>query len=210
MKVIDISIPISPNIPIWPKTPKPKFSMISSIKDGDSANDTKIEMSVHTGTHIEVSSHFLTKGKLINQIDPNVFIGQVLVVYLPEVKKITSQNIEELKIPKKISRLLFKTSNSSLWKKNVKLFKKNYVGLTVDAAETLTKKGLKLVGIDYLSIANFYETVTVHQVLMKKEVVILEGLDLSKVKPGVYQLMAMPVLMIGTEASPVRAVLVKK
>lgn len=209
MRIIDISTPISPNTPVWPKTPKPKFGLISSIKDGASSDDTKIEMSVHTGTHIDAPSHFLAGGKSIAEMDLDIFTGPVFVAHLPEVKKITGGDIEKLKIPEGMERLLFKTSNSLLWGREGVAFKKDYVGLSVDAAEALAGRGLKLVGIDYLSIADFSETDPVHRVLMKEGIAILEGLNLSGAEQGVYSMFSAPIMIPGVEAAPARAFLMK-
>jgi len=207
--IIDISTPISSDTPIWPGSPKPQFSLISSIKDGGIANDTKIDASVHTGAHIDAPLHFLAKGKSIDQIDLDIFIGPVFVAYLPKVKKITDKDIKKLNIPKGVTRLLFKTSNSLLWTQGVTSFKKDFVGLTVDAAELIVEYGIKLVGIDYLSIASFSETVSVHKILLSNKVAILEGLNLNNVKSRIYQLVAFPIVISGAEAAPVRAVLIK-
>ena len=210
MKIIDISTPISSSIPVWPNTPKPFITMISSLKDGDAADDTKIEMSIHTGTHIDAPSHFLSDGKTIDEMNLEVFIGPVFVAYLPEAKKITGEDIKNLGIPKGITRLLFKTSNSLLWKENPTEFNKDYVALTEDGAKAIVEKKIKLVGIDYLSIADFDETESVHKILLEKEIAILEGLDLSKAEEGTYKLFSIPIMISGAEAAPTRAVLIKK
>lgn len=209
MKIIDISTPVSSEGPTWPNVPKPLMSMISSRKDGDAANDTKVEMSIHAGTHIDAPSHFVDGGKTIDQMDLGVFIGTAYVVDLSEVKKITSEDIEKIDIPKGVTRLLFKTSNSLLWKENKTSFDKDYVGLTSGAAKSISGRNIKLVGIDYLSIANFDETELVHRILFEKEIAILEGLDLSKVESGEYKLFSTPIMIAGVEAAPARAILIK-
>jgi len=208
MKIIDISVSISSKIPTWPKVPKPRFSLISSLKKRDVSDDTKIEMSIHTGTHIDAPSHFLTKGKSTDKLPLKTFIGPAFVASLPKVKEITAEDLEKLNLPKGIKRLLFKTSNSLFWKKGLSKFQKNYVGLTEGAALWLSKRGIKLVGIDYISIAKFSEAVPVHQILLKKEIVILEGLDLSKVRQGTYKLICFPVKISNIEAALARAVLI--
>lgn len=207
--IIDISVPIDDKLPIWPNSPKPKFSKISSIRGGDSANDTEIKMSVHTGTHIDAPLHFIQNGKSVEKLDLKTFFGPVFVVYLPKIKEITSRDIRKLNLPKKTERILFKTENSNLWRKKISKFNKNYVGLTVDAAEWLSKKGVKLVGIDYLSIAKFDEAEEVHKILLEKGIIILEGINLNKVKQGRYQLVCLPVKIAGLEASQTRAILIK-
>ena len=113
--------------------------------------------------------------------------------------------MNNLRAPKGTSRLLFKTSNSKLGQNK---FNKHFVGLSPHAAQWLVDRKIKLVGNDYLSIAPFgliYET---HQILLKNKVVVLEGLNLTGVKPGAYQLICLPIKLVGTEAAPVRAVLI--
>ena len=206
MKIIDISTPLSERMPVWPETPHPRFTLISSMRDGDCANDTKVEMSIHSGAHIDAPSHFLAGGKSIDKIPLETFIGPVFVAYLPKVKKISSRELMKLKIPNGITRVLFKTSNSSLWKKP-HVFRKDYVGLTEDAARWIAERHLKLVGVDYLSVADFSETAPVHKVLLKRGIALLEGLDLREAREGVYQLIALPLFIPNAEAAPTRAVL---
>jgi arylformamidase len=116
--------------------------------------------------------------------------------------------LERVKFPKGIKRVLFKTSNSSLWGRGKK-FKADYVGLTIEAAKWLVKKGVKLVGIDYLSIAKMSEAVKVHQILLGNGVYIIESLDLSKVSEGNYHLICLPLKITGSESAPARAILLK-
>ncbi|MDO8492707.1 MAG: cyclase family protein [bacterium] len=207
--IIDISIPVNHKTPIWPKTPRLRLKNICSIKKGDSANDTKIEMSLHTGTHLDAPRHFFSGGQSIDKMPLQIFIGPAFVAYLPKVKKITAYDLEKLHLPRGVSRLLFRTSNSLLWKKRISKFQKNYVGLTADAAMWLSKRKIKLVGVDYLSVSAFDETVPVHRILLKKGIALLEGINLGGVKQGVYQLICFPVKISNLEAAPVRAVLIK-
>lgn len=208
MKIIDISVSVDGNTPLWPKAKGPLFKKVYDIKMGLSANDTTIKMGVHTGTHIDAPLHFIKNGKSVGKLSLDVFIGPVFVVNLPKVKEITADNLEKLKIPKNTERILFRTSNSSLWRSGKK-FRKNYVGLTESAAVWLAKTDVKLVGVDYISIAKFNETISVHKILLGKEIVLLEGLNLSEVKSGTYELICLPVKFSDLEAAPVRAVLIE-
>jgi arylformamidase len=106
-------------------------------------------------------------------------------------------------------RVLFKTDNSKLWESEKKEFQKNYVGLDKSAASWIAESNVKLVGIDYLSIARFNETKEVHQILLKNNIIILETLNLSNVEPGIYKLICLPLKISKAEAVPVRAVLIK-
>lgn len=209
MKIIDISIPISRVMPIWPKSSPPRIIKISDMSKGDKVNETRIEMSVHTGTHIDAPLHFLSNGDAIDQSQLGVFFGQVFVAYLPKVKIISATDLSRMVLPKGITRILFRTSNSVLWKNKVSRFRRDYVGLTTDAAFWLVKRGVKLVGVDYLSVASFSEISEVHKILLKKNTAILEGLDLTGVKQGLYQLICLPINIFNVEAAPVRAVLIE-
>ena len=170
-------------------------------------NETHIEMSAHVGTHIDAPLHFISKGVSIDKSSLDTFIGLAFVAYLPKVKEITAKDLEALKLPKGVKRILFKTSNSLLWEKKVKKFKPDYVGLTADAASWLVKRGIKLVGMDYLSIAKFSEAIAVHKILLGNNVYIIESLNLTGVKSGTYKLICFPLKITDSEAAPVRAVL---
>mgnify|MGYP001560227284 CR=1 FL=1 len=208
--IIDISVPVNRAIPLWPNSSGLCLTRIANIGKKSVVNETHIEMNAHVGTHIDAPLHFIPKGTSIDKISLDVFIGEALVVYLPKVKEITARDLENLSLPKSIKRVLFKTSNSLLWDKKVKKFKQNYVGLTADAASWLAKRGVKLVGIDYLSIAKFSEAVPVHKILLGKNIYIIESLNLTGVKPGTYKLICLPLKITNSEAAPVRAVLLRK
>lgn len=210
MRIIDISVPVSHGIPLWPNSSGLCLTKVSKIGKKNVVNETHIEMNAHIGTHIDAPLHFISKGTSIDKIPLDIFIGEALVVYLPKVKEITARDLEKLSLPKSIKRVLFKTSNSLLWDKKVKKFKQDYVGLTADAASWLVKRGVKLVGIDYLSIAKFDEAVPVHKILLGKNIYIIESLNLTGVKPGTYKLICLPLKITNSEAAPVRAVLLTK
>lgn len=191
-KIIDISVPVQEGMPVWPKSP------------GINLARSQIKTDLHVGTHIDAPLHFISKGASVDKMGLDKLVGRAAVVYLPRVKTIGAKDLEKLNLPQKTTRLLFKTSNSSLWQKK---FQKDFVGLTPDAALWLVKRGIELTGIDYLSIARYRETVKVHRILLKNKVVILESLNLAGVKPGIYQLICLPLKLIGTEAALARALL---
>ena len=120
--------------------------------------------------------------------------------------------IEELKslilnLPSGIVRLLLRTRNSELWSVKIPEFKKDFVALTHDAAQWIVDKGIRLVGVDYLSVQRFYDDSRTHQILLGADVIALEGLDLSEVKPGFYELICLPLKLVGAEGAPTRVVL---
>ncbi|MSR87957.1 MAG: cyclase family protein [Candidatus Zambryskibacteria bacterium] len=209
MKIIDISVTIDQHLPLWPNSSGLCLTPIARIGKKSLFNETHIEMNAHIGTHIDAPLHFIDKGVSIDKSLLDTFIGPAVVVDLLKSKEITVKDLETLHLPKGVKRILFKTSNSKLWKNKVKKFKKDYVGLTAGAATWLVKRGVKLVGIDYLSIAKMSEAVEVHRILLRKNVYILESINLTGVKPGTYELISLPLKISGAEAAPVRAILLK-
>ena len=209
-KIIDISVPIKKDMPSWPNTPGVHFEQTSSLEKGDLSNETTINLSVHTGTHLDSPLHFVADGLSIDKIPLENLIGSIFVADLGQVKTITPEDLENLHLPQDVVRLLLKTANSDLWVKGEKEFQKDFVGLNPAAAAWLVERGIKLIGIDYLSIAQFDKTDEVHQVLLKNGVMVLEGLNLAEVKSGFYKLICLPIKLIGSEAALARAVLIEK
>jgi len=209
MKIIDISLPISADLPFWPNSSGLSIKRVRKIGKNSLVNETHVSMNAHVGTHIDAPLHFLAQGEAIDKVMLNIFIGPAFVVHLPKVKEIAARDLEKLSLPKNTQRILFKTSNSSLWKRKVKKFRADYVGLTSDAARWLAKRKFKLIGVDYLSVAKKDEAAEVHRVLLAKEICLLEGIDLSAVSSGKYEIICFPLKLVGREAAPARAVLVK-
>ena len=211
MKIYDISVPIRPGMPHWPGDPPIKLEKIASIQAGDSANITQIQMCVHTGTHIDAPHHFLAQGKTVDQLAVESFYGEVLVMAFPDnLDVITGQALAahtEVSRLKKASRVLFKTRNSKLWKAHPETFQENYVGLDASGARFLSELDLSLIGLDYLSVAAFHDTHQPHQILLSREIILLEGIDLSRVEPGHYHLLCAPLLIEGCEGAPARVFL---
>ena len=212
-KIIDISIPIKKGMPIWPGSLKPNFKRVFSHEKGDLWTQTEIHMDLHTGTHIDSPLHRIPSGISIDKLPLKTLVGKAFVAYLPRVVAITSRDLENLNMPGGTTRLLFKTCNSDFWSKQKIGFQKKFAGLTVDGAQWLADHGIELIGNDYLSVSLFTKKgevqAEVHRILLKKNIVLLEGLNLAGVKPGVYQLICLPLNLAGLEASPVRAVLIK-
>lgn len=207
MKIFDISVALHKRIPVWPGDLPVKFEQCSFINRGDIANSTAIHSSLHLGTHVDAPRHLFDNGKSIEQIPLNVLIGPASVVALPEVNRIDADTLGSVNWPA-ATRIIFKTRNSDFWAKGMDRFREDFVSLTEDAAEFLIEKGVKLVGIDYLSIDMFDAgTLPVHKLLLNREVVVVEGLDLSKVPPGDYELICLPLKILGVDGAPARVVL---
>ena len=210
-KYYDITVPITSDMLIWPGDPKVTLRQVSSISQGASSNISQLRMSVHTGTHIDAPKHFLDDGNTIDRISLKQLIGPVFVmVFEEEISLITKETITKHKdfdILSDIKKVLFKTRNSRLWHSDSKLFRKDFVGLDHSAAQLLADLGMELVGVDYLSIATFNETEEPHKILLEQGVVLLEGIDLTGVPQGSYELYCLPLLLQGCEGSPARVIL---
>lgn len=208
MQIYDISLTLSPELPHWPGEPGVQRTLIKQIGAGSHANVSEISMGVHTGTHVDAPFHFVPGGKTIDQISLKVLSGRVYVLHLPDVDMITASVLEKAEIPPRTRRLLFKTRNSQYWTRKDQSFEKNFVSLSPDGAELLVKRGLKLVGIDYLSIAPFGQGQETHEILLKAGVVIVEGLNLAEISQGRYALYCLPLKLAGSDGAPARAMLV--
>ncbi len=208
MRTYDITLTITPEMIVWPGDPQVDMKRLSSISAGDNANVTQISMSCHTGTHVDAPDHFMNNGKTVELLTLDLLLGRAYVLHLPNVNLITASVLMGADIPPRTRRLLFKTRNSDFWASGNKEFQADFVALSVDAAEWLVDRNVKVVGIDYLSIAPFKQGKPVHTILLEAGVVVIEGLDLSKVSQGRYTLTCLPLKLGGAEGAPTRAILV--
>ena len=208
MKIYDISLPVREKMIGCPTDPKVKMRFKSRIDKGDECNLTKLIMSAHSGTHIDAPFHFINKGKTVDKLDVKIFYGKAAVFELDCEKQINVKDLRKLKIEGE-KRVLFKTRNSRLWKQ--KHFNKKYVFFTGKSAQYLVDCGVKLAGLDYLSVEQFgNEAHPAHDVFLSNNMVLLEGLNLTGIKPGNYTLSAFPLNLEGREGAPVRAVLIEE
>ena len=208
MRTYDITLTITPQMIVWPGDPTVNIQRISSIASGDTANVSQMTMSCHTGTHVDAPDHFLNNGKTTEGLSLDLLVGRAYVLNLPDVSVITASVLMRAEIPPRTRRLLFKTRNSEYWAKGNNEFHTDFVGLSVDAAELLVDRNVRLVGIDYLSIAPYKLGIPVHTILLNAGVVVLEGLDLSQVSQGRYTLHCLPLKLGGTDGAPTRCILV--
>lgn len=209
MRIYDISLTISPDIPIWPGDPRIVVERVATIETGSEVNLTRLEMCAHSGTHVDAPFHFINENALtVDQLSLKVLSGRAYVLNLPDCDLITARVLENAEIPPRTRRLLFKTRNSAYWSSHGNAFQEDYVALSKDGAQWLVDRGVKLVGIDYLSIAPFTDTRLTHEILLKAGVVIIEGLDLSKVSQGRYTLHCLPLKLAGADGAPARAILI--
>lgn len=206
-RIIDITVPLRPGIPIWPGSSGIQLRRIKRLEKGDSSNVSQLSCDVHTGTHVDAPKHFIENGLTVEQLPLDVMIGPCFVAYLPRVAEITAGRLANLDIPFGTKRLLLRTCNSKLWTAEKRGFKKDYVALTDGAARWVVKRGISLIGVDYLSVQRYGDSPLTHQVLLEAGIIILEGLNLVDVEPGSYELICLPLKLVGAEGSPARVVL---
>lgn len=210
MKIWDISITISPNLPTWPGDPKAIVERVSAIAEGANANVSRMDMGVHTGTHVDAPVHFIDGTTAVESLKLDVLIGPAQVVQIGDtVDVITREVLEKINLPGGTQRVLFKTRNSQYWAKRVSEFQTDFVGIDASASTYLVEKGIRLVGVDYLSVAPYKQSRPTHEILLGANVVIVEGLDLSGVEAGEYQLVCLPLKIQGSDGAPARAVLMR-
>lgn len=207
MRIYDISLGLSPDLPVWPGHPPIVLKRISKIEDGANSNVSLFSGTVHVGTHIDAPKHFLQDGVGIDAIPLEVMIGRAYVIDLPKVSVVGADVFEGAGIPPRTKRLLIKTKNSQLWANGERDFRKDFVGVDASGAEWLARKGVQLVGVDYLSVAPFKQSKASHDILLGAGIVILEGLNLSEVSQGRYNIYCLPLKLLDSDGAPARAIL---
>ena len=207
LRLIDISLPITPRLPRWPGDPPIQMEAFLDFPN-DGVRASSLSFSLHTGTHIDAPLHHLPKGTDIEDLDFASLIGPVQVIDVGDVEHISGEVLEHHVGEGTPNRLLVKTLNSAAWSGATE-FNPDFVALTKDAAEWIVGKGIRLVGVDYLSVQSYHDPdPAVHVILLENDVVILEGLNLSEVNaPHQYELLCLPLRIRGAEGSPCRAVL---
>jgi arylformamidase len=203
----DISPVLAADLPIWPGSPGVATTSRMSIAGGDDANVSTLTMDVHTGTHIDAPRHFIADGACVEQLGLDPLIGAAIVVDVPEPSAISAQTLQALGLSSDLPRLLLRTSNSSDPACYETPFDADYAALTFDAAHWLVARGVRLIGVDYLSVQRFGLSTDVHRIILGNGIVILEGLDLRHVTAGEYELVCLPLRLDGVEAAPARAIL---
>jgi arylformamidase len=210
MQIYDVTLTISNELPTWPGDPGVRLERVSKIEEGSEANVTRLDIGAHTGTHVDAPYHFLGgEAPTVDQIPLKLLTGRAYVLQIPdEVGVITTAVLERMEIPPRTRRLLFKTRNSRYWLHRTAGFQTDFVGISADGAQNLVERGIKLVGIDYLSISPYQQSRPTHEILLKAGVVIVEGLDLSGVSQGRYNLYCLPLKLAGSDGAPARVILV--
>ncbi len=211
MNIIDISIPLSGKTPVWEGDKGISVHRVAIIENGCDFNVSRIELGVHTGTHIDAPFHVFENGKTVDEIPLDTLIGNVQVIEIPNGISVIDKNcLMKMSFQDGIDRILFKTSNSLYWETDPFSFHKEYVALNSEGAKYLADIGLKLIGVDYFSVSSFDDLKQPHMTLLNRGIVLLENIDLRQVVPGIYKLICLPMKITGTDGAPVRAVLISE
>ena len=190
----------------WPGDPDFHIERASDIDKGDVATVSRMSLGVHTGTHMDAPLHFISNARSIDTMPIDATVGPARVISIHDTKSIKRDELIGHAISEG-ERILFKTANSDhSWKSDQ--FDETFVFISQDAARYLAEVGVRAVGVDYLSVGGFREDgPETHQALLGAGIWIIEGLNLSAVEPGDYELVCLPLRLIGAEGSPSRAIL---
>jgi arylformamidase len=209
MKIYDVSLPISPELPVWPGDPVVVLEQVSSMDAGAHANVSNLACGVHTGTHVDAPHHFLNDHRTVESLSLDILVGPARLVQIPDTEGVVNARVlEEAAIPSATVRLLLKTRNSRHWERGEMEFDTGFVGISADGADWLVQHNIKLVGIDYLSVAPYHQSTPTHRTLLEAGIIIVEGMDLSATAPGTYDLYCLPLKLVGSDGAPARTILV--
>jgi arylformamidase len=201
---IDVTVPISDGMVHWPGNPPVSLRRVLRIDHGDSANVSALSLGVHTGTHVDAPVHFLSGGQDVRAIDPAVAIGPARVLAISDAVSVTRAELEHAR-PRPGERLLLKTrSSAQAW--HDEAFREDFVYVSADAAQYLVECGVPLIGVDYLSVGGFLaDGEATYRALLEAGILIVEGLDLTRVARGAYELLCLPLPLAGSDEAPARA-----
>jgi len=210
MRIYDVSVPISARTPTYPGDPGIEIQQWLSLANGDAANVSAIYFGAHTGTHVDAPAHFIGGAAKLDSLDLQTLIGKAQVIEIPsDLFSIEAGDLND-SLAAGAERILFKTRNSEFWNEANGQFHSDYTYISPAAAQKLIDEGVRLVGIDYLSVERFEsEDFATHQILLSNGVVIIEGLDLRAVPAGSYELICLPLKITGGsgDGAPARVVL---
>jgi arylformamidase len=207
MKLIDVSVPLDATLPSYPGNTPFSLDAIKRMARGDSSNVSTLHISAHAGTHVDAPRHFFDQGAGVDALPLDLLVGRTRVVALATRLGITAEDLAGLDLSADV-RVLFKTSNSQQW--GSAEFHPDYVGVAESGARHLVEAGVKVVGVDYLSVEEFRSPgAPAHHILLGAGVIVIEGLNLRDVEPGEYNMYCLPLRVVGSDGAPARVVLSK-
>ena len=205
MKLIDVSVPLDSNTPTYPGNTPFTLEGTKRIARGDSSNVSTLHLSAHAGTHVDAPRHFFDNAAAAESLPLEMLLGRTRVAEVRSRKGIDVDELGRLDLSEDI-RVLFKTVNSKYW--GMPEFHQDYVGVTDAGARYLVEHGIKVVGVDYLSVEVFKTPgAPAHHTLLGAGVIVIEGLNLRDVEPGMYEMFCLPLPVVGSDGAPARVVL---
>jgi len=212
MRIHDVSLSLSPSLPVWPGDPQISIERVKNIADGANSNVSRIQFNVDAGTHIDAPVHFINDSNIgVDKIPLSKMVGHCFVVEIPdEAEQITANILKSVYIPQSTKKILFKTKNSKFWASKDSEFHPEFVGISEDGARFLVDLGVELIGVDYLSVAPYKQSRPTHEEFLNAGVLIIEGLDLSQVFAGYYSLFCLPIKLEGSDGAPARVILIEE
>jgi arylformamidase len=205
MKLIDVSVPLDANLPTYPGNTPFSLEAIKRIANGDSSNVSTLHLSAHGGTHVDAPRHFFDDGAGAEALPLELLCGRARVIEITSRKGITAEDLAKSDLSEDV-RVLMKTSNSRFW--GSPAFRQDFIGVTESGAKYLLEHGLKVVGVDYLSVEEFKKPgAPAHHVLLGGGTIVIEGLNLRDVEPGIYEMLCLPLPVAGSDGAPARVVL---
>ncbi len=205
MKLIDISVPLDANLATYPGNTPFSLEAIKRLANGDSSNVSTLHMSAHAGTHVDAPRHFFDSGEGVERLPLDMLCGRTRVVEVSTRGPITGADLAELDLRNDI-RVLIKTRNSRLW--GTSTFDPTFIGVAESGARFLVDRGIKVIGVDYLSVEPFKTPgAPTHHVLLSAGTIVIEGLNLRDVEPGSYEMFCLPLAVVGADGAPARVIL---
>jgi arylformamidase len=205
MKLIDVTVPLDADVPSYPGNTPFSLEAIKRIARGDSSNVSTLHMSAHSGTHVDAPRHFFDQAPGAEGLPLEMLMGRARVIEVTSRKGISAEDFAGIDLSEDV-RLLIKTRNSRLW--GSPEFHNDYVGVTAEGAKFLVERGVKVLGVDYLSVEVFKTPgAPAHHTLLGGGVIVIEGLNLRDVEPGTYDMVCLPLRIVGADGAPARVVL---
>ena len=204
-RLVDVSVLLTPGLATYPGNPEFELQPVKRIAQGDSSNVSRLVMGTHTGTHVDAPRHFFDGGSGADTLPLDLLVGRTRVIDLPHRGGIGEDHLAAAGLREDL-RVLLRTPNSALW--NSDGFHEDYTYLTEGGAQYVVDQGVKVIGVDYLSVEQFRKPAApAHRALLGNNVLIIEGLNLSDAEPGVYEMYCLPLRIAGADGAPARVVL---
>jgi arylformamidase len=213
VKIYDVTLTLRPDMPTWPGEPGPALRPHSRLADGAPANVSILTLGDHTGTHVDPPAHMLEGGAGVDRLPLAALLGPCRVLGYDGAGHIGADWLERQSLDPSVSRILLRTRNSERWRAGDTRFDQSFVALDETAGGWFAARGALLVGIDYLSIEPYGSGAKghpVHKALLRKGIVIVEGLDLHDVAPGEYEIACLPLKIRDGDGAPARVVLLRR